>query len=52
MPNDTGPEANTDKVWTKPVIDDADVSTNTSNIFASGIDNYEASNPTNYGRSS
>ena len=38
-----------EKVWSKPTIEDFGVGAVTAHRFTSGIDNYEADNPVNYG---
>lgn len=37
------------KTWNTPSIEDFGISTVTQHFFASGVDNYEADNPVNYG---
>jgi len=48
-PNDHGKQATGETVWSKPVIEDFGVAGVTEHRFTSGIDNYEADNPVNYG---
>lgn len=42
-------DAGTEKVWSKPTIEDFGVGAVTAHRFTAGIDNYEGDNPVNYG---
>lgn len=49
VPAETDKGVNIEKMWSKPTVEDFGVGAVTDHFFASGIDNYEADNPSGYG---